>query len=199
MSAKCQNHPNAPAIELCTKCSSPLCGMCASFTDDGVFCEPCADIHETNKSVAMESAKLERKSNPVELQPEPEVTSVPIRAKHSNTQVIPITITVICVGIIATRFIFFSTPGFVPLDEETRAQQLSITPFQECVRIFEEIGRILARGGTPPETLTCDASGQSNIVSRVGNNVIVEHPQPDFYGYSRIYVSRNSPEPTLLQ
>ena len=61
---KCQNHPNAAAIEQCGRCEMPLCGMCANFTDDEVLCEPCLEVRENEKLVAAQTQKLD--------QPEPE-------------------------------------------------------------------------------------------------------------------------------
>lgn len=204
MPERCQNHPNAPAIDQCGKCGMALCGMCANFTDDGVFCESCGESHSTEKAVAAETQKLERQQGQSQVQAElvsPVSAQHPAapRRKQYNPNTLPLIVITICVLIIAVRFVFFSTPDFVPVDDETRARQLAIADFEECMQVFEEIGRVLARDGTPGENLRCDGSGQSNIVTRTGNDVIVEHPQPDFYGYKRIYVSRNNPVPTLVE
>ena len=56
---KCANHPNAPAIDNCVSCTIPLCGMCASFTDAGVLCEKCVEVHETERKVEAEAARHE--------------------------------------------------------------------------------------------------------------------------------------------
>ncbi|MCG8412837.1 MAG: hypothetical protein MI746_01345 [Pseudomonadales bacterium] len=202
MADKCQNHPNAPAVETCARCSIPLCGMCANFTDDAVLCENCVELWQAEQTVARETQRIEqqqaRERAAVEVTAQQEATPVVVRRKQSNPQLIPLVVTIVCVTIIVARQLFFSAPDFVPLDDETRIRQLRITSFEECMRVFAQIGQALARGDTPSDSLRCDGSGQGNIVTREGNNVIIEHPQPDFYGYSRIYVSRNSPEPTLV-
>lgn len=33
---------------------------------------------------------------------------------------------------------------------------------------------------------------------RKGDDIVVEYSRPDFYGYSRIFVSRNNPEPAVV-
>lgn len=204
MPDKCNNHPNAPAIDQCSKCGMALCGTCANFIDDGVFCESCGESHAAEKAVAAETQKLERQQDKRQIQTEavPQASAqhpAAPRRKRYNPNTLPLIVIAVCVLIIAVRFLFFSTPDFVPVDDETRARQLAITDFEECMQVFEEIGRVLARNGTPGENLRCDGSGQSNIVTRTGNDVIVEHPQPDFYGYRRIYVSRSNPVPTLVE
>jgi uncharacterized Zn finger protein (UPF0148 family) len=204
MPDKCQNHPNAPAIDQCSKCGMALCGTCANFTDDGVFCESCGETHSTEKAVAAETQKLKRQQDQgkvyAEAIPEqPPQDPVSARRKSWNPNTVPLIVITACVLIIVARFLFFSAPDFVPVDDETRARQLAISAFEECIRVFEEIGRVLARDGTPGDNLRCDGSGQSNIVTQSGNDVIVEHPQPDFYGYKRIYVSRSNPVPTLVE
>lgn len=204
MTLKCQNHPNAPAVDNCARCNIALCGMCASYEKDVVLCESCAEVWEAEQTVAIETQKLEAEKRKqaaakVEIERDEPVAQVSVRRKQLNPQTFPLVVTIVCVAIIVIRQLFFTAPDFVPLDDATRIQQLRITSFQECIRVFEEIGRVLARGRQPPDNLRCDGSGQGNIVLEVGGDIVVEHPQPDFYGYTRIYVSRNSPEPTALQ
>ncbi len=176
--------------------------MCANFTEDAVLCENCVELWQAEQTVARETQRIkqqeQRDKASVEVSSQQETAPVAVRRKQSNPQLIPLSVTIICVAIIIARQLFFSGPDFVPLDDETRIRQLRITSFEECMRVFSQIGQALARGDTPNESLRCDGSGQGNIVIREGNNIIIEHPQPDFYGYSRIYVSRNSPEPTVV-
>ena len=199
MTDKCDNHPNADAIEHCAKCSIALCGMCAKFTETEVLCENCGEAREAEKAVELQRRKLAMKEAPAEVQSSREEKPAYIRRKSSNIQILPVLVIIVCVGIIAVRQLFYSTPEFVPIDDETRARLLLITSFTECLQVFEQIGQVLARGDMPNDSLRCDASGQSNIITEVGNDVIVEHPQPDFYGYTRIYVSQSNPRPTIIE
>ena len=58
--SSCQDHPNALAIDNCTKCKAALCDMCANFVDDKVFCEGCVKTHEAKKFVSSQNKKISR-------------------------------------------------------------------------------------------------------------------------------------------
>ena len=40
--------------------------------------------------------------------------------------------------------------------------------------------------------------GEPQIVTRVGDDIIVSHPSPELLGYSRIVVTKNNPVPVLV-
>jgi len=51
----------------------------------------------------------------------------------------------------------------------------------------------------PDPALICDQSASPNILSNTGNDIVVAYSRPDFYGYNRIFVSRNNPEPMVVE
>jgi hypothetical protein len=51
----------------------------------------------------------------------------------------------------------------------------------------------------PDPSLRCDGSNVPNIITRYGDTVRIAHPKPTFHGYSEIFVSNVSREPTLVE
>ncbi len=200
--SSCKNHPNVTAIEECANCAMPMCGMCSNFTETEVLCEKCVVIREQEKFVDAQSQQLEQPEKPLIVdRGEDTGTENPSQRskKKSFGPQMQWTIIVACMGFLIYRIYFYSTIDFVPLDDETRARELAITSISECLLIFREIGQILERGNMPAESLRCDQSGTPNIVTEAGGDIKISHPHPDFYGYNEIFVTRNNPEPTLVE
>ena len=200
--SSCKNHPNVNAIEDCANCGISMCGMCSNFTETEVLCEKCVAIRETEKFVAVQSQKLERPEQPLIVESGDD-TGIESPGQRSKKKIYgPLfqwTVIVACLGFLIYRLYFFSTIDFQPVDDETRARELAISSFSECLLVFMEIGQILERGGMTAETLRCDESGTPNIVTEVNGEIKISHPHPDFYGYAEIFVTRNNPEPTIVE
>lgn len=201
---KCQNHPNAPAVDNCARCTIPLCGMCASFVSDGVFCERCLEIHETEKAVAARSQRLE--------QPEPDPTLAEYdedllekaKRRDNNGVILQVTVIGICAVIMGIRLIFFPGPGDNALDTtsqlspEAQAQIRRVTVMAECLVTLQEVGQLLAEGGRPEPGITCPNTLQELVVRDTTDDIIVSIPQPEVFGYADILVSRQDPNPRLV-
>lgn len=201
---KCQNHPNAPAVDSCIRCKTQLCGMCASFTPDGVFCETCLEIHETQKAVAAKSQRLER----------PEPTSViteydedfleKAKRRDDNGVKLQLIVIGICAVIMVVRLVIFGGPITTASDPnqqlsaEAQAQIQRITSMAECLAMLQEIGQTLAAGELPAAGISCPNSLQPLLVRETADDIIVRVPQPELYGYADILVSRQDPNPRLV-
>ena len=74
---------------------------------------------------------------------------------------------------------------------------MNLINLAQCMMTFQKIGTGLAAGEEPDTSLLCPDSLQPNRVTRRGDNVIVEHPQPEYYGYTSLSVSRSNPVPVL--
>ena len=193
---KCANHPNAPAIENCENCATALCGMCANFSEFGVLCEKCVEIRETERTVAVEAARHEQPDEPAIVEtPEEEMAAGPAH-KERNPAVLQVTVIAICAVIVIARSTVFA-PQQTAVDPQLQALEFSLIALAECMVTFQQIGESLAAGERPDPTLRCADSPQPNRVIESGDNLIVEHPQPEYYGYSSLSVSRRNPAPVL--
>ena len=195
----CKNHPNVEAIANCALCDTPMSGMCANFMASETLCEACVDIREAERFVSAQSQQLNQAPKPVAVEKvDADIPQAPGRAK-SKSRTVQWMVLLVCFLIISVRLFTPSNTEYVPIDPVIRAQQLAIVPLDRCISIFREIGEILKNDRMPGESLRCDESGATNLVTRADGDIKISHPQPDFYGYREIYVSRNNPEPTLVQ
>lgn len=201
---KCQNHPSAPAVDSCVRCETPLCGMCASFTPDGVFCESCLEIHETQKAVTAKSQRLERPEPSAAITEYDEDLLEKAKRRDDNGVKLQLAVIGICAVIMIVRLLFFGGPlGSGPdpnaqLSAEAQAQIQRITRMAECLAMLQEIGQTLAAGERPAAGVTCPNSLQPLVVRETADDIIVRVPQPELYGYADILVSRQDPNPRLV-
>lgn len=195
----CTDHPNAPAIENCANCAKFLCGMCANFTEEDVLCEECVKIREEEKFVAIQTQQFEQAEKAAAVETVEEVPQQHHKAKKISRTQWQMAITLLCVGIVAAQQFFSSSDEFVPLSAEEVASLNAVTSLDNCVQIFRQIGAGLQNNRMPDESQNCDESGVSHIITRTGNDIQVALAHPDFYGLSQLYVSRDNPEPTLVE
>lgn len=196
----CQNHPNVKAIEHCGLCKIPLCGMCANFTDLGIFCDKCDAIKENERYVQGEQAKLVKPAAPaIPMQTDDSGDAEQSnKSKKGNPNTVPIIVIACCLGIIGAQQLFAYQARYKPIPQEELVQSLGISSLERCILVFREIGTQLRSAQLPNESMRCDDSGTPNIIERSGGDIKISHPHPDFYGYSQIYVSRSNGEPTLI-
>lgn len=163
------------------------------------LCEACVDIREAERFVSAQSQQLNQPAISVTVEKvEAESPVAPTRAKPGR-RTVQWVILLACFLIISVRMYTTSNTVYVPIDPAVRAQQLAIIPLESCILIFREIGGILKNNNMPGESLRCDESGTINLVTRADGDIKISHPQPDFYGYREIFVSKNNPEPTLVK
>ncbi len=197
---KCHNHPSAPAIENCARCEIPLCGMCANFVGNEVLCEPCTEVREHEKTVATKAEELER-PDPVPVQAEyDEALIESARKKETNWQIVQIGIIALCaIILIARAFLLSGDEQPVEINAEEQAQMQILSSLAQCMVLFQQIGESLTAGETPDPATTCPGSNLPIIITETSDDVLVEHPEPDVYGYAGIVVSRSDPAPRIIQ
>ena len=201
---KCQNHPNAPAVDSCIRCETPLCGMCASFTPDGVFCESCLEIHENQKAVTAKSESLDRpKPGPAITEYDEDLLE---KAKRRDDNGVKLQLSAIgvCAVIMLVRFVFFGGPLGSDADPNNQmsaaaqAQIQRVSMMAQCLAMLQEIGQTLVAGERPAVDARCPNSAQPLQVRDTEDDIIVRVPQPEMYGYADILVSRQDPNPRLV-
>ncbi len=189
----CYNHPNAPSIESCSRCDKQLCGMCANFSEIGVYCEKCAKAIETERFVTAKSDLFKRdESRPSTMV---ETTNIPVaKTRDSRDRGI------IWLGVGGSAsMLFFSLmlyayPTVFEFDPAAAAARASEQALEDCRLVFEEIGYMLSRGQAPDQSVRCPQSNGPNVIATTGDVVRVSHPNPGAYGMVAIYVTNNSHE-----
>lgn len=195
----CKNHPNVKAIANCELCEIPMCGLCAQFIEAGVFCERCVEIREAERFVANQTQQFEQQtSQPVVMQTEIE-NSESRPPKKSVIKWAQWLIIAVCFVTSYVGLLVYSNPGLFTMNSEARARQLAIDSLENCRMIFQEIGMLLEDMQMPDPALRCDESDTPNIISRTGDSIRVSHPNPEFHGFSAIFVTNSSHEPTFVE
>lgn len=200
---KCQNHPNAAAIEQCARCDIPLCGMCANFTAEEVLCEPCVEIRENERVVAVETQKLDQPEPDASLQEYDEaIIEAAKKKKGSNSELWQILTIAACGLIIGVRLVFFSGPtsNAPAMTPEAAMQIQTLSSLGECLAVFATVSESLIAGEPLDPLISCpDSSNQPLIVRETADDLIVSHPAPENLGYTEISVRRSNPDPVLIQ
>lgn len=189
----CYNHPNAPAIETCSRCEKQLCGMCATFFDVGVYCEKCAKAVESERFVTAKSDLFKKgDSRPSTMVEIPDTPKAKLRDNRDRG--------IIWLGVggsasmIFFSLILYAYPSVFEFDAELAASRAKVQALEDCRLVFEEIGYMLSRGQLPDATVRCPESNVPNIVARSGDLVRVSHPNPAVHGLHAIYVTNKSHE-----
>jgi hypothetical protein len=195
---KCGNHPGANAIAQCTKCAVPLCGVCADFSKDDVFCEKCVKDSEISAFVESQ-AKPKDDFQKILSEPEPEIQSPKkqkLEAAIERREKMHMAIVIL--GCVFIGFRLFTDIGSRQIlsAQQIRAEETAIEQRTLCVQVFWEIAAVLQNGGEPESTLRCQETPALNIVSRTDSDIVISHPNPGALGFSELYVSRSNPIPT---
>ena len=197
---QCEDHPNVPAIANCDNCRTPLCGLCTNYTDSEVLCEKCVTIRETEQFVSAPSQQLEQPDHSLKIEsPEPENFPPPGRRKF-NTKALQWSIIGISFLFIAVRMVYYSNPVTnQTVGAEDIVRDMELASLTQCLLVFREIGMGLANGLEPDASPRCADSNALNIITAMEDDIRVAHPNPEVYGYTQIYVSRNNPDPTVVE
>lgn len=162
-----------------------------------MFCEPCAANLESEKFVNQQAAGRGQPDRSIQINRGDEQAAGPQRKSRVNPVAVQIGIIAICMLVLAARMLLFSGPPANAVNSELAAREQQMTNLAQCLIVFRQIGVSLAAGEDPVATMTCPDNMGPNRVQRTGDDIVVSHPAPQFYGFSRIEVSRRDPEPRL--
>lgn len=197
---KCKNHPAVDSIAECANCGSSLCGFCSNFIDSRVLCEQCAKISAQAEFVASKSkpanelSKILAEKQPVAAQTKKQSLEESLEKREKLLMAVVI---LSCLFIGARLFTSLGNP-YVLSPAQVLAEVSLIEHRSSCVQVFWEIASILQNDEVPDSSLKCAEASLPNIITRAGDDIIVNHPSPQMLGYSQIYVSKNDPTPTLV-
>ncbi len=197
---KCGNHPGANAIAECAKCAEPLCGICADFSKDDVFCEKCAKDNEN--SVFVESqAKPKGAFEEILSEPDTEFQAPKKqRLEASIEKREKMHMAIVIFGCVFVAFRLFTDIGSRQIlsVQQIEQEEIGIERRTLCMQVFWEIAAVLQNGEEPEASLRCEETPDINIVTRTNDDIVVRHPNPKILGFSELYVSRSNPVPTAL-
>jgi|TARA_Y100000031_G_C8204053_1_gene377714 hypothetical protein len=172
--------------------------MCTQFLDSGEYCEKCAGAMQTEAFVAIQSKKMNKPKDDVGrvVSQKNEVSSA-AGGKDKDRFIIWFAGSA-SVGMIFISLLLYAYPRLFEFDSEAAAAREAAHALENCLYLFQEIGMILEENELPDESLRCSESLTQNVVSRNGDEVRVSHPNPQFHGYSQIYVTNYEHEPILV-
>ena len=199
MTMSCEFHPDDTAIATCATCGISLCGVCTNYVGRKVFCESCVVLYETNISAAAQVKAEPKPTLPVDSDKSESAARKKQASKNATSpNVIAQLIVVVGILFVTVQLGRALNSSSKLNDIRVLIEEFAVIPLPECLEIFREIGLQLQTDDSPDPSLICDQSAIPNILTNTGNDIIVEYSRPDFYGYSRIYVSRNNPEPAVV-
>lgn len=197
---KCGNHPGVDAIAECAKCAAALCGVCADFSKDEVFCEKCAKDNENSAFVDSQTKPVddfqkildEPDAGPNEPKKQRLEASIEKREK--------LHMAIVILGCVFVGFRLFTDIGTrqVLTAQQIQQEEIGIERRTLCMQVFWEIAAILQAGGEPEPSLRCEETPAVNIVMRTDDDIVIRHPNPGILGFSELYVSRSNPIPTAV-
>jgi hypothetical protein len=194
----CENHPNVEAIANCSDCDTPMCGLCANYIEEGVYCESCVSNRETEQIVA---EKLQRQNKGAIQKQVTELGAENAEAARKggqNSQLIQVLIIVACLLFLTVRLFLNSGSPDEQANSELPVAEFALVSLVQCMLIFEEIGEILQSNNTPDPALRCDQTAPPNIITRNGDDIKISHPDPGVYGVEELSVSKSNPVSTLI-
>ena len=176
-----------------------MCDLCANHTEAGILCESCVKIRENEHFVAAQAERSNLQTG--QLLAEAANTLKPELSKTGKPRRNPVKLFIIAIGSIAVYagLYAYSHPSFLEGDSEARTSRVAAAALVDCLWIFQEIGEILEENRMPDPALRCDESETPNIITRDGDTIRISHPNPEFHGYSEIFVTNHSHDPTLIE
>ena len=197
---KCGNHPGVNAIAECAKCTEPLCGICADFSKDDVFCEKCAKDNENSVFV---DSQTKPKDDFQKILSEPEAERQEPKKQRLEASIErreKMHMAIVMLGCVFIGFRLFTDIGSGRMlsAQQVQQEELSIERRTLCVQVFWEIAAILQSGDEPDASLRCEETPAINIVTRTDDDIVIRHPNPSILGFSDLYVSRSNPTPTVV-
>lgn len=194
---KCKYHPGVDAIADCSNCNTPICGICSNFTESAVLCDRCVDVALIADFVKTQSA-LPNQSDPLLVTKDtPGHKSKKLSLEESIEKREKMHMTIVIVGFLFIAFRLYTTIGASSAltQQQIQAQEIIISQLNLCVMVFWEIAAQLQNNREPDASLACAETDDPNIISRIGDDIIITHPHPELLGYSEIFIRKSNPVP----
>jgi hypothetical protein len=182
----------------------PLCGICAKFTDSGVYCESCEKYAELSKN-AQQKTKPAGNSSLDAMAAE----DIPNAQKRNElarrgenpgkSEKIHMAVVILSCVFIAFQITGSLGSGVVLNAQEIIVQEQQRVELESCAAKFWEIAQVLQQNRVPNNSLNCTGTTLPHIVTRTSDDIIVRHPEPQRLGYSEIVVSKKNPVPEFIR
>lgn len=186
---KCKTHPAVDAVCNCADCDDPLCSQCNVSTEDTEpRCSRCAALAALSEFDEDEESRAQK-----ELEKEQEKAE-----KNKPGRFLQYAVIVAAMVIVPYQF-----SGYFIQSDNLNADDLVLTDpdeiTDECIYNLFLISEMLLAGQTPGDDIKCPASDDPYIVTVTNDDIIVRDPHPELHGYIEMSVSRNNPEPIILE
>lgn len=194
---KCKNHPGVIAIENCSNCNTPMCGVCSNFTDSGVLCDRCIDVAHIADFVSAQG----KQADEVKILTTDRKTTGDKAKKLTRQESIErrekMYMAILVLSFLFISFRVYTSIGATSIltQQQIQAEEVAINQLNLCVMVFWEIAAQLQNNQEPEQSLACAESDELNIISRDNDDIIVTHPHPELLGYSEISVRKSNPVP----
>jgi len=174
-----------------------MCGLCANYTDSGIFCEYCAASNETERYVAEEAEKLNLPEPALGLEiTDPELEGR-FRKRGGGGNFFQLAVIVVSVGIIGFQVVTYNRTTLAA-EVEVGSPEYAVNTFYSCLKVFKEVGALLASGDPAAESLRCEQPDLANVVLRNAETIRIAHPSPEIFGCSEISVSSDNLDPQVF-
>lgn len=194
---KCKYHPGVDAIADCSNCSTAICGICSNFTDSAVLCDRCVDVALIADFVDTQSKLSDRATPPLITKDSPGDKSKKLTLEESIEKREKMHMTIVIVSFLFIAFRLYTTIGAASVltQQQIQAEEIVMNRLNLCVMVFWEIAAQLQNNLEPDASLRCEETDDPNIISRVGDDIVITHPHPELLGYSEIFIRKSNPVP----
>ncbi len=174
-----------------------MCGVCSNFTVSAVLCDRCIKVTVAEDFVEARSRRFDPVDN---LLAERDTTGekpkkLTLEESIEKREKLYMAILLISCLFIAFRVYTTLGPGSILTPQQIQAEEIAISQLSLCETVFWEIAAQLQNNQEPDASLACAETDDLNIISRVGDDIIVTHPHPELLGYSQIYIRKSNPIP----
>lgn len=194
---KCKYHPGVDAIADCSHCNTPMCGVCSNFTVSAVLCDRCVKETMAADFVDARSRRLDPVDNLLAERDTSGEKPKKLTLEESIEKREKLYMAIVVVSFLLIAFRLYSTVGSggILTPQQIQAEELAISQLALCEMVFWEIAAQLQNNQDPDASLACAETDDPNIISRVGDDIIVAHPHPELLGYRQIYIRKSNPIP----
>jgi len=192
-------------------CAIPVCGVCARFASESVYCEKCEQLSALSGTAEEKSSQqpprpqsdgamagllreeAEQQRSLPRNEPRNQV------ATQQRSEKIQIAVVLLCCVVIFYQIAQSIGSGGMLSQQQIIAQEQTRNQIEACMLVFWEIAMQFSNGQQPRPGLRCPDTEQPLQIARQDGDVIVRHPRPSALGVSDIYVRRSDPTPILVE